>query len=154
MNQPSPYGKCPICVADGVLRERRLDGNDICLNGHRYPSKDVVMPVAESKPLKMYILVKSSLPSHKMVSVAHAVLIAHRVFRNSVGCSTHYDEWFNKSFRKVVCEVSDADFEKFKQFEHYIVSTESAFDNKEMCLVFCPRPEWPKAFKFLSMSKY
>ena len=104
--------------------------------------------------LKMYILVKASLPSHKAVSIAHAVLIAHRVFPMCVGCAATYDKWLNESFRKVVCEVSDADFERFKEFEDKIVATESAFDGGETCMVFCPREEWPKAFKFLSMSKY
>jgi predicted ArsR family transcriptional regulator len=104
--------------------------------------------------LKMYILVKASLPSHKAVSIAHAVLIAHRVFSIQVSCAPVYLDWLDNSFRKVVCEVSDADFERFKQYEHHIVSTESAFDGGETCLAFCPREEWPKAFKFLSMSKY
>jgi len=34
------YGKCPICGADGIKRERRMAGNDICKNGHTYPSAD------------------------------------------------------------------------------------------------------------------
>ena len=38
----STYGKCPICGADGVSRERRIDGNDTCANGHKYPSKDAI----------------------------------------------------------------------------------------------------------------
>ena len=38
----SAYGYCPKCGAEGVTRERRLDGNDMCFNGHTYPSKDAV----------------------------------------------------------------------------------------------------------------
>lgn len=34
----SPYGFCPVCGCEGVLRERRPDGDDICAAGHRYPS--------------------------------------------------------------------------------------------------------------------
>lgn len=33
------YGFCPECGAKGALRERRIDGNDKCANGHTYPSK-------------------------------------------------------------------------------------------------------------------
>ena len=33
-------GYCPICGAPGVMRERRPNGNDTCLNRHVYPSKD------------------------------------------------------------------------------------------------------------------
>jgi len=36
----SVYGYCPICGSKGILRERRMDGDDKCANGHKYPSKD------------------------------------------------------------------------------------------------------------------
>ena len=36
--EPTPYGRCPICGAAAVSRERRLNGNDKCANGHTYPS--------------------------------------------------------------------------------------------------------------------
>lgn len=109
-----------------------------------------------NKPLKMYILVKQSLPSHKMVAVAHGVLMAHLKFNtnDSYENSLVYNNWLENSFRKVVCEVSDADFERFKQFENKVIVTESGLDNQEVAMVYCPRPEWPKEFKFLSMSKY
>jgi len=34
------YGFCPVCYATGISRERRINGNDTCKNGHKYPSKD------------------------------------------------------------------------------------------------------------------
>lgn len=34
------YGFCPICGKPGINRERRINGNDRCENGHTYPSKD------------------------------------------------------------------------------------------------------------------
>lgn len=37
------YGLCPLCGAPGKTRERRLDGNDTCVNGHTYPSKDALI---------------------------------------------------------------------------------------------------------------
>lgn len=36
------YGYCPICGAKGTFRERRADGNDLCENGHQYPSKEAL----------------------------------------------------------------------------------------------------------------
>lgn len=36
------YGLCPICGANGITRERRLNGNDRCSAGHVYPSRDAV----------------------------------------------------------------------------------------------------------------
>lgn len=34
----APYGYCPICNDIGTAREKRLNGNDICIQGHSYPS--------------------------------------------------------------------------------------------------------------------
>ena len=44
------YGYCPRCGGLGMSRERRLNGNDRCENGHSYPSSTAVtnplLPVA------------------------------------------------------------------------------------------------------------
>ena len=32
------YGYCPECGGAGVMRERRPNGDDKCINGHKYPS--------------------------------------------------------------------------------------------------------------------
>jgi hypothetical protein len=40
LNPPiTVYGYCPKCGAMGKMRERRIGGDDICFNGHRYPSR-------------------------------------------------------------------------------------------------------------------
>lgn len=36
------YGYCPHCNAPGINRERRINGDDICKKGHKYPSKDAL----------------------------------------------------------------------------------------------------------------
>lgn len=38
------YGYCPYCGAPGTSRSRGLNGNDICEQGHTYPSKDSRKP--------------------------------------------------------------------------------------------------------------
>lgn len=45
----SQYGYCPICGAPGVGRERRMDGNDMCSNGHTYKSS---LAVNDANPIK------------------------------------------------------------------------------------------------------
>lgn len=44
------YGYCPRCGGLGMSRERRINGNDRCENGHSYPSLSAVanplLPVA------------------------------------------------------------------------------------------------------------
>jgi hypothetical protein len=38
----SDYGRCPECGSAGAMRERRINGNDICINGHAYPSATAI----------------------------------------------------------------------------------------------------------------
>ncbi len=38
----APYGYCPWCGAMGETRERRPNGDDHCVNGHSYPSRDAL----------------------------------------------------------------------------------------------------------------
>jgi len=37
-----PYGSCPVCHGAGLSRERRPNGNDKCVNGHVYPSREAM----------------------------------------------------------------------------------------------------------------
>ena len=99
--------------------------------------------------MKMYILVKQSLPSHKVVAVAHGSLMCYLKYQNE----PEMKEWLEKSFRKVVCEVSDVEFENAKLVEKNVIVTESALGGSEVGLVFCPRNEWPTQFKFFKLMK-
>lgn len=40
----APYGYCPKCGEVGISRERRPNGNDVCENGHTYPSSEAKFP--------------------------------------------------------------------------------------------------------------
>jgi hypothetical protein len=40
------YGYCPICGAKGAARERRPNGDDICANKHKYPSRSAIKKAA------------------------------------------------------------------------------------------------------------
>ena len=35
-----------------------------------------------------------------------------------------------------------------------VIVTESGLDNQEIAIIFCPRPEWPKMFKFFPLLKF
>lgn len=48
------YGYCPFCHAPGVSRERRINGNDLCSNGHKYPSSSSSKK-EENKPLPSWV---------------------------------------------------------------------------------------------------
>ena len=106
------------------------------------------------KNLKMYILIKSWIDSgHAINSAAHAgAMIRDRW--------DEFDpimkEWYDTSFRKCTCKVTEKQFEKSKTYfsdEDWFVVTEMAFDHKEVAIVFKPRKEWPKFFQFLPLWK-
>ena len=95
--------------------------------------------------MKMYILVRESLPiGFAILAAAHASLACYIKFRDS----PDVEAWLAGPFYKVVCRVTDAEFEAAKLFEDSVVLTESALDNVEVAIAFRPRAEWPKGFKF------
>jgi hypothetical protein len=47
--------------------------------------------------------------------------------------------------------VNDKEFEAAKAFENWTLMTESSLDDEETCMVFCPRDEWPKPFRFYKL---
>ena len=100
--------------------------------------------------LKMYILIKDSVPSGlAILSAAHASLACYLKFRDSPETA----EWIAGPFFKVVCKVNDAEFDSAKSTEHHVVLTESALGNAEVAIAFRPREDWPKAFKFYRLYK-
>lgn len=93
--------------------------------------------------MKMYILVKDKAPlGIAMVSVAHA----------SLACYTRFDhdpdmkDWLSGKFNKVICKVTDDQFEAAKKVSKNVVLTESAWGGREVVIAFCPRQNWPPTF--------
>lgn len=98
--------------------------------------------------LKMYILVKASLePGHAITAACHAAVATAERFSRSWEVRT----WLGGVFRKVVCRVSEEEFERAKSFPDHVVMTESALGGREVALGFKPRTEWPKAFRFYKL---
>lgn len=98
--------------------------------------------------MKMYILIKDSTPTgFAILAAAHASLAAYLKFSESA----EMREWLSGPFYKVICRVTDEEFERAKTVPDHVVLTESALDNQEVALAFKPRAEWPKMFKFLKL---
>ena len=96
----------------------------------------------------MYILVKQDVPD-KLVPVitTHASLACFRKFEHNENMQT----WINGIFKKVVCVVSEKEFINATKETDHIILTESALENKEVCIAFVPREEYSKMFKFFRM---
>ena len=100
--------------------------------------------------LKMYILVKDSVPIGKAaVGIAHASLACYLKFKDA----PEVKEWLDGPFYKTVCLVSNKEFEKAKALEDHIVITESTLNNQETVVAFKPREEYPKGFGFFRLFK-
>lgn len=94
--------------------------------------------------MKMYILIRESVPlGFALVAAAHASLAAYLKFRESPEVA----EWLSGPFRKVVCKVTDAEFEAAKGVADHVVLTESALGGEEVAIAFKPRADWPEAFR-------
>lgn len=97
------------------------------------------------KILKTYLLIKEFMDvGHAVNTTGHAVLMGHLKWSGD----PVYEDWLKNHFRKVTCKVNDAEFEHAKKYDDYVVVTEMAFDKAEVALIFKPRAEWPKCFKF------
>ena len=99
---------------------------------------------------KMYVLVKDSIPPNfAILSVAHASLACYLKFKED----PEVIEWLKGPFYKVICKVTEQEFEKAKSIADSVIITESALDNIEVAIAFKPRAEWDKFFKFLRLYK-
>jgi hypothetical protein len=78
-----------------------------------------------------------------MVAAAHASLAGYLKFKES----PELQEWLEISFRKVVCKVSDMEFEQAKEWPDHLVLTESALGGDEVAIVFKPRKCWPRTIR-------
>lgn len=102
--------------------------------------------------MKMYICIKDSIPTGMaMNAAAHAGLMCHLEFHTM----PDYQEWLNKSFKKVTCAVTPAEFAMLKDLDGHLVVTESRMDNAELAIVLTPRQdnEWPEFVNLLKLWK-
>jgi peptidyl-tRNA hydrolase len=98
--------------------------------------------------MKMYILVRDDIPlGFAMVAVAHASLAGYLKFQGT----PEVEQWLSGPFFKAVCKANAKEFENAKEVPDHVVLTESALANREVAIVFKPREEWPKMFKFLRL---
>ncbi len=101
--------------------------------------------------MKMYILIKDTVPKDMVpVICAHASLSCYLDLKDdSEEIKENFELWLATSFKKVVCEVSEAEWNQAIEKEsncHFI--TESSLGDQEVAVVFVPRNEYHKCFKF------
>lgn len=102
--------------------------------------------------MKMYICIKDDTqPGMAINAAAHASLMCHLEFQDS----PYYKEWLDKSFKKVTCAVTPAEFAMLKELDNSLVVTESRLNNAELAVVLCPRPptKWPEFVNLLKLWK-
>ena len=100
----------------------------------------------------MYICIKQDTPvGMAMNAAAHAGLMCHLEFQDD----PDYNEWLIKSFKKVTCAVTPAEFAMLKEIDGIKIVTESRLDNAELAIVLCPRHdnEWPEFVNLLKLWK-
>jgi peptidyl-tRNA hydrolase len=106
----------------------------------------------EDAKMKMYICIKQDTPvGIAMNTAAHAGLMCHLSFSGDA----NYQDWLAKSFKKVTCAVTEAEFAMLKEVSNNIVVTESKLDNAELAVVLCPRQpnDWPEFVNLLKLWK-
>ena len=100
--------------------------------------------------MKMYICIKDDTQvGMAMNAAAHAGLMCHLKFCED----SDYLEWLEKSFKKVTCAVTPAEFAMLKELPDTFVVTESRLNNAELAVVLKPRPDndWPEFVNLLKL---
>jgi peptidyl-tRNA hydrolase len=100
--------------------------------------------------MKMYICIKDDTQvGMAMNAAAHAGLMCHMKFCED----SDYLEWLEKSFKKVTCAVSPAEFSMLKDLPDSFVVTESRLNNAELAVVLKPRHDndWPEFVYLLKL---
>lgn len=100
--------------------------------------------------LRMYILIKDTVPVDFSPLVMHGLLLAGYLhFQDDPDTMV----WASSVFHKVVCSVNEKEFQNAKLLDGRIVTTASELNGDEVAIVFKPRLEWPKPFKFYKLWK-
>jgi peptidyl-tRNA hydrolase len=102
--------------------------------------------------MKMYICIKDDTQvGMAMNAAAQGSLMCHLKYNED----SDYRAWLDKSFKKVTCAVTDAEFSMLKCLSKNLVVTESRLDNAELAVVLCPRNdnEWPEFVNLLKLWK-
>ena len=102
--------------------------------------------------MKMYICIKDNTQvGMAMNAAAHSSLMCHLKYYGD----GDYQQWLDKSFKKVTCSVTDAEFAMLKTVEDHLVVTESRLDNAELAVVLKPRHDnnWPEFVSLLKLWK-
>jgi hypothetical protein len=99
---------------------------------------------AHEDELEMYILVKDTVPlGFAMAAAAQASLAAYRAFAGAWETRL----WILGVHRKVVCRVSEVEFERARRHPDRVVLTDPALGGAEVAIAFQPRVEWPDEFR-------
>lgn len=95
--------------------------------------------------MKMYLLIKDTVPDEfAPVIAAHASLACYKQYESDPDMQS----WVKGIFKKVVCRVTEDEFSQARKEDRHVLLTESALDDQEVVLGFCPRTEYPKSFRF------
>jgi peptidyl-tRNA hydrolase len=104
---------------------------------------------------KMYIAVLDEAPDYMVPTlVAHSVINAHIKFSESHPFT--YNEWLDKSYRKVVLRVNRREYDKIKEARAYWEGHENTIcEGKGSCLVVLPveSDAVPNVLKFAKLWK-
>lgn len=128
-------------VADSSGNTSSIPGNLLTLVGS--PRKQL-----KADLLKMYILVKNTAPIGLGINaVGHATFMAGQTFNSDI-----FNEWKEKSFRKVTCLVSPEEFDAaisaIKNVSgNYVVFNENDWNDQDLSVAFEPRYSFPEVFK-------
>ena len=103
--------------------------------------------------LRIYILVADDIPLGIAInSVAHASMAVALECKND----EVFKQYCDTSFKKITCKVTRQQMlDAASEFtgNDYVIVTESSIGHEITCVIFKPREEYPKQFKYFPLYK-
>ncbi|MBQ3388728.1 MAG: hypothetical protein IJG60_05905 [Thermoguttaceae bacterium] len=128
-----------------TITESALDGKKVALvHSDETPvfqaaPKQITLEVL----LRMYVVVRDSIPAGELFApIANGVVSCYRQFIDDPDMKN----WVSGSFAKVIVKANEKEFEKAKKAGDFTAIGGGV-------LVFKPRPEWDKVFRFMKLYK-
>jgi hypothetical protein len=103
-----------------------------------------VEPECNVQSLRIVVLIKETVPAAYAVhAAAQGVLAGYLSFRESPHCQA----WAaDNTPPKLICKVTNEEFESAKRLPDHVVLTEPLFGGIEVAIAFSPRRVWPAEF--------
>lgn len=125
------------------ITESALNNEEVAVVHSAGPQSVKMVPkqTTQAVLLRMYIVVRDNISTRELFApIANGVLSCYRKYIDDADMT----RWVSGSFAKVIVKANEKEFEKAMKAGDFTATNDGV-------LVFKPRPEWDKVFRFMKL---